>query len=223
MFDFYPLYVAASDGRTLLGRAHSIADEPAANDALQFLATGFARGYFPLAPPDPDLFVQGRTGMRFIGPWGITYLQRAAVHHFRVGYVPVPVPAAHARDVYSFADEKNIAIFATTRHPGEAWAFVKFMTSRAGDLTLLEMTSQIPLRRDLMHDPAYAAFFASHPDVATFARQAEHVVPLDDFPHVVQLLDYVSRQYEASAMYGIITPRAAIDNVASYLNTVDGL
>ncbi|GAC1427298.1 MAG: extracellular solute-binding protein [Candidatus Velthaea sp.] len=223
MFDFYPLYAAASDGRTLLDRTHAIADRRAANDALQFLATGFKRGYFPLAAPQPDLFLEGRVGMRFIGPWGISYLERAAVHRFRFGFVPVPAPTAQRRNGFTFSDQKNISIFSTSRHPGEAWEFVKYITTKSADRTLLEMTSQIPLRRNLTHDPAYADYFARHPAVATFARQAAHVVPLDDSPHIVQILDFLSRQYEASAMYGIITPELGLSNTAEYLARVDRL
>lgn len=222
MFDFYPLYTAASDGRTLLDGNHALADRRAANDAMQFLAMGFRQGYFPLAAPQPDLFLQGRVGMRFIGPWGISYLERAAVHRFRFAFVPIPTPTAKPSE-FTFSDQKNIAIFSTTRHPNEAWAFVKYITTRAADRTLLEMTSQIPLRRDLVHDPAFTDYFAHHPLVTAFARQGARVVPLDDTPHIVQILDYLSRQYEASAMYGIITPERGIANTADYLVRVDRL
>lgn len=223
MFDFFPLYAAASGGHTLLDAHGAIADPNAANAALDLLATAFRRGYFPLASPQPDLFLEGRTGMRFIGPWGISYLERAAVHRFHFAFAPVPTPMATTRDPYTFSDQKNIAIFATTKHPDEAWQYVQYLTSARADRTLLEMTSQIPLRRGLTGDSAFRDYFAMHPLVAAFAHQAEHVIPLDDSPHIVQLLDYLSRQYEASAMYGIIPARQAVANTEQYLSRVDQL
>lgn len=223
MFDFYPLYVAASHGRTLLDGVHEIGSTAAAASTLQFFATGFARGYFPRAAPQPDLFLAGRVAMRFVGPWGIRYFERASVHRFRFDFVPLPVAHSWEAAPYTFADQKNIAIFATTRHPNEAWAFVKFLTTRSADRTLLELTDQIPLRRDLERDPAFTDFFRHHPLVAPFARQSAHVVPLDDSPHIVQILDYFSQQYEASAIYGLISPVAAVRNTADYLAQIDRL
>ncbi len=223
MFDFYPLYAAASHGRTLLDRTQALADRGAAVAALRFFAEGFARGYFPRAAPQPDLFLGNRVAMRMVGPWGIRYFERARVHAFRFGFAPLPVAETGADTPYTFADQKNIAIFATTRYPVQAWAFVRFLTSKAADRTLLEMTDQIPLRRDVARDPAFATFFARHPLVATFARQSARVVPLDDSPHIVQIFDYLSQQYEASAIYGLIRPEAAASATADYLADIDGL
>jgi len=223
MFDFYPLYTAASNGRTLLDRRHRLADRVAAAGVVRFFGEGFARGYFPRAGPQPDLFLAGRVAMRMVGPWGIRYFERASVRRFRFGFAPLPRPGAKADMPYTFADQKNIAIFSTTRHAAQAWAFVKYLTTRAADRTLLEMTDQIPLRHDVAHDPAFSAFFAAHPLVAAFARQSARVLPLDDSPHIVQILDYLSQQYEASAMYGLLPPEAAVDDTADYVANVDRL
>lgn len=223
MFDFYPLYVAASHGATLLDGAHGIGSTAAAASTFGFFAAGFAHGYFPRAAPQPDLFLAGRAGMRFIGPWGIRYFERASVRRFRFDFAPLPVAGNRDASPFTFADQKNIAIFSTTRHPNEAWAFVKFLTTKNADRTLLELTDQIPLRRNLARDPAFADFFRRHPLVAPFARQSAHVVPLDDSPHIVQILDYLSQQYEASAIYGLISPTTAVHNTADYLAKIDRL
>jgi multiple sugar transport system substrate-binding protein len=58
---------------------------------------------------------------------------------FEYDFVPLPVPDFYTgKEVWTYSDPKNIGIFQTTRHPEEAWEFVKFLLSPENDAMFLE-------------------------------------------------------------------------------------
>src|SRR5690606_26005108 len=109
--------------------------------------------------------LSGRIATEFTGPWQLGWLEENAPADFDYGFAPLPLPDDYRGEAYTFGDFKNIAIFANTRYPQEAWAFAKFLVSRQADLLLLEMTKQIPVRVGLLSDSLFADFFDRNPMV----------------------------------------------------------
>ncbi|MEZ4763360.1 MAG: extracellular solute-binding protein [Calditrichia bacterium] len=64
----------------------------------------------------------------------------------------MPVPDDHSGAAYTYGDPKNLVIFNTCPNPRKAWEFVKFLTNRENDLRLLELTNQLPRRKNLFED-----------------------------------------------------------------------
>jgi multiple sugar transport system substrate-binding protein len=213
LFDFYPFYAAATGGRTLLSDDKALFDGPGGVAAMTFFRDGFRKRYFPMLGFSGNIFLEGKVAMDIAGPWAIKYYRRLKPD-FEFDFAPIPVPDGHKGPAYTYGDPKNIAIFATTKHPEQAWEFVKFLISKEADLKLLELTNQIPMREDLAADPFYGGFFAKNPLLKKAARQAQHVVPTDDSPHLVQILDILSGQFEAGAAYGVITPEKSLETAA---------
>jgi multiple sugar transport system substrate-binding protein len=58
------------------------------------------------------------------------------------------VPDDHTGPVYTYADPKNMVVFNTCKAPQAAWAFIKTMIDKSGDLQLLEVTGQLPRRKN---------------------------------------------------------------------------
>ncbi|GAG19340.1 unnamed protein product, partial [marine sediment metagenome] len=201
LFDFYPFYAAATGGRTLLENGKAVFNNEGGVTVMRFFREGFKKRYFPMLGFSGDIFLDGKTAMNAVGPWAIKYYQRIRPD-FEFDFAPIPVPDGHKGPVYTYGDPKNIVIFATTKHPDESWEFIKFLISRKADLKLLEITNQIPTRRNVANDPYFKGFFRKNPLLRKVAAQADYVVPMDESPHLTQILDIISRQFEASAVYG---------------------
>ena len=211
-YDFFPFYIAASHGRTLLRTGEPDFGNQAAVDVFGFFQECYRRNFFPhtfFQGGDPFLLEKKAT--HFAGPWEIATL-RSQAPRIRYGVSPLPVPDGHTGPVYTYGDYKNIAIFGTTKHPREAWEFVRYLLREDHDLLLLNVTDQVPVRGDLLTNPLFAGYFERNPMMRTFARQAVYTRGVDASPDFKEILDAISQEYEACAVYGRITPAEAVDD-----------
>src|ERR1041384_4463528 len=215
LFDFYPFYIAASGG-AMLFRGDEIAFEnQAAVDVFQFFRDCYANHYFPRTFfQGGDPFNLEIKATHFAGPWNVAQIEKFAPR-VEFGVVPLPVPDSHTGPVHTYGDYKNIAIFSTTRHPKEAWEFVKFLVSPAHDLMLLRIANQIPVRGDLLANPLFAGYFAKNPIMVSFAQQAPYTRSLDAAPDMREIFDGLSQEYESCAVYGRKTPQEAVRDAVS--------
>jgi len=225
-YDFYPLYLASSGGRTLLSRDSAgrddhdrvVFDNEAAVAAMEVLRQGFAEALLPRAnfTQGRDPFADGTVAMKIIGPWFIAELEDIRRPELRYDVVPVPMADGAREDQrYAFADLRSIAIFSTTRHPDAAARFVAFLTSPEADRLLIEEASQLPYRRALASDARFARSLARWPTLATYATHVERTRDLDVDPDVVEIFDVLSEAYEAGAIYGTVPVRQAIAQAAA--------
>ncbi len=221
-FDVYPLYVAASGGKTLFDDQGALAiDTTAMADVMGFFQTLYARGDYPRSTLQGNAFAQQRIATEFTGPWTVGWLAENAPE-VPVDFAPVPVPDGTPLGdgpPVTYGDYKNIALFATTRHPREAWAFAQFLVSPEADRLLLETTRQIPIRRGLLDDPALAAFFSANPAMRRFAEQAVATRGVDAVPNLPETLDAVAQGYER-AVYGIETPAQVVRSVTDRIEVL---
>ena len=122
--------------------------------------------------------------------------------------------------MYTYGNYKNIAVFSTTRHPHEAWEFVKYLVTPRHDLMLLRLTDQLPLRGDLLSNPLFAGYFAGRPAMVTFARQVPLTRGDDAVPDLKEILDAISQAYEKCAVYGRMTPAQAVHDAAQRVQMI---
>jgi multiple sugar transport system substrate-binding protein len=217
-YDFYPLYLAGSGGRTLVRDGKVTFDNEAAVAAMELLRRGFAEGVLPRAnfALGRDPFASGTVALKLIGPWFVRELEEMKTAGLRYDVVPVPAPVGIApADRYAFADLRSIAIFSTTRHPDAAARFVAYLTSVEADRMLIEEASQLPYRRALAGDPRFTTSLARWPTLATYAGYVERTRDLDLDPDIVEIFDSLSEAYEASAIYGVVPVRVALTKAAT--------
>ena len=220
LFDFYPFYIAATSGQTLVKNNKVIFNNQGAIDAMNFFYTGFKNKWFPKATFIGDSFLDGKVGMQVTGPWAISYFNEFKKPDFEFNFTPIPVPDNHKGPSYTYGDPKNMVIFSTCKNPQAAWKFVKFMISEKADYKLFDICRQFPLRKNIARDPGYEKIFQKNPYMRIFARQLDHIAMVDDNPNLVQILDYISQQYEACAIYNIIEPKKAIKMSADYAENI---
>lgn len=217
-YDFYPLYLASSGGRTLVENGKIVFDNAAAVSALEVLRHGFDEGVLPRSnfALGRDPFMDGTVAMKIIGPWFVKELDELKIHGLQ--YDVTPIPAADGTpegDRFAFADLRSIAIFTTTRHPEEAARFVAYLTSPAADRLLIEEASQLPYRRGLDSDPRFTASLKRWPTLSTYATYVERTRDIDLDPDVVEMFDLLSEAYEESAVYGKVPVKQALTKAAT--------
>lgn len=214
LFDFYPFYIAASGGRTLFEHGAVAFANRHAEQVMEFFQACYSKGLFPRTFfQGGDPFLLEKKATHFSGPWEIAALEKFAPQ-MDYGVAPLPVPDDHTGPVFTYGDFKNIAIFSNTKHPAEAWEFVKFLVQAEHDALLLEICNQIPVRGDLTENPLFAGYFGRRPAMRMFAEQARFTRGVDAAPDLKEILDAISQEYEACAVYGAKTPAEAIRSAA---------
>ena len=209
-FDFYAFSIACTQGKTLITDGKANLDRPESYQVMNFFRWNFSHGYFPRSIFQEDIFLNGQLAFHVTGPWMVSHVERYKQPNFEYGITPLVRPDGIAGPVYTYGDPKSIVIFSTTQHPQEAWAFVKFMTNRMNDLRLLEITSQLPLRKDLTLDPLYRDYFAEHPAGRLYAEQIPYVVGTDHTIYLQEIFDIISQEFDAACIYQAKTVDEAI-------------
>ena len=229
LFNFYPLYLAASDGAPIIttdagGKQRAAFNNQYAVGVFRFLQEVYRRNYFArerlTATRDP--FLAQRIATQFTGPWTVEFLEKFGEGKLAYSFYPMPVPDAHRGPVYTYGNPKQIVIFNTCRDPTAAWQFIRSMIDRPGDLRLLELTGQFPRRRAVDTDPFFAPFLQRNPRLLPFARQSQHVKGVDNCDKMVEVLDIISQEYEACVVFDKKTPEAAIADAAKAVDVLLG-
>ncbi|MEP6713539.1 MAG: extracellular solute-binding protein [Ferruginibacter sp.] len=224
LFNFYTLYLAASNGAPLIVNNKAAFNNKYAVQVFRFLQTLYTNDYFSrentAASSDP--FVIQTIATKWTGPWEISYLNNIPTRGFDFDYFLPIVPDDHTGPVYTYADPKNIVMFNTCSNPQAAWEFIKTLTNKNGDLQLLQTTGQLPRRKNLDSDPFYAAYFNQNPMMVPFAKEIPYVKGIDNCEVIVEVLDIISQEYEASVIYGKKTPEKAIADAEGAVNVLLG-
>ncbi|MDQ3784939.1 MAG: extracellular solute-binding protein [Actinomycetota bacterium] len=218
-FDYYPLFIAATDGQTALvedGQAQFASEEGLAV-AEDFWAPMYERGLAKKETYNGDAFADEKSAMAIVGPWAI------AVYGEAIEWGVAPVPTAEGispEQTYTFSDEKSIGMYSACENRGTAWEFLKFATSEANDGKLLELTGQMPLRPDLTS--TYADYFKENPEYQVFADQAERTVEVPVVPNSVEMWQEFRDAYSSSVIFGKESPSEALTTVAKSIESLIG-
>jgi len=224
LFNFYPMYLAASDGAPLIKDNKAAFNNPFAIGVFRFLQELYNRDYFSRqrmsASQDP--FVMERVATLFTGPWQVPYLNKFKPDHLEFGFYSMLVPDGHEGPVYTSGDPKNIVVFNTCDDPQTAWDFIKTMIDKPGDLSLMELTGQFPQRKNLSTDPYFADFISANPKLEVFAHQVDYIKGVDNHELIVEVFDIISQEYEACVIYNKKTPEKALADAEKAVNVLIG-
>lgn len=224
-FNFYPLYLAASGGGSLVKDNKAAFNNEHAVDVFRFLQKLYINNYFSKErlSAGQDRFISENILTKWTGPWEIAHVEKFKKREdFEFDFFPMQVPDDHEGPVYTYADPKNIVIFNTCQNPQAAWEFVKTLIDREGDRTFLEMSGQLPRRQNLEQDSTFADYFSKNPKAVAFAKQANYVKGVDNCEVIVEVFDIISQEYEACVIYNKKTPEKAIEDAARAVNVLLG-
>ncbi|MBD2757512.1 extracellular solute-binding protein [Spirosoma validum] len=227
LFNFYPLYLAASNGAPLIANNRGRPSRAAFNnkyaiEVFRFLQNLYKKEYFARerlsATRNP--FLSQRIATQFTGPWTVEFVEKFKDPGFEYNTYPMPVPDNHQGPTYTYGDPKNIVIFNTCRDPQAAWEFVRTLVDKPGDLQLMELTGQFPRRRNVDTDPYFASFLTKNPRLRPFAQQTRYIKGVDNSEVIVEVFDIISQEYEACVIFNKKTPEAAIADAAKAVDVL---
>jgi len=215
-FDFYPLYLAASDGAPLVKENKAVFNNEYGVAVFKFLRTLYKKNYFSKEQLSArqDVFLSEIIATRFTGPWEIAHADKFKPKGFEYNFSCIPVPDDHKGPVYTYGDPKNIVIFKTCKKPQAAWEYVKTLIDRDGDLKLLQLTNQLPRRKNISTISFFSSYFEQNPKMKIFANQSKYVIGTDASPVLKEVFDLISQEYEACVIYGMKTPEQAVKDAS---------
>ncbi|MCK5134936.1 MAG: extracellular solute-binding protein [Bacteroidales bacterium] len=224
LFNFYTLYIAASDGLPLIEDNRAFFNNEYAIEVFRFLQEIYKQNYFSKEQQSAgqDPFLAGKIATKFTGPWEIEYLERYKSEGFEYDFFPIIVPDKHKGPIYTYCDPKSIVIFSTCSAPQLAFEFIKTMVDEKGDLLFLQTTKQLPRRRGLDSIKAYENFFNSNQRLKVFAEQAKYIRGIDNCEVITEVLDVISQEYEACVIYNMKEPERAIADAEKAVNIILG-
>ncbi|WP_223623022.1 extracellular solute-binding protein [Microbacterium sp. EST19A] len=194
-FDYYPLYLAETDGTMLVEDGKATIDSDAGREVAEFWATIYKDKLAPNEAATDDAMSSGTTAMQLAGPWAIpSYAETVDV-----GFMPVPTSDGRENPV-TFADSKSVSMFTACENQGTAWEFLKFSTTVENDGALLEATGQMPMRTDLTG--TFADYFEANPNYVSFAEQAEATADVPSIPNSVEAWQAFRDAYSPAVIFG---------------------
>ncbi|MFA3784091.1 extracellular solute-binding protein [Melioribacteraceae bacterium 4301-Me] len=220
LFDFYPLYLAASNGAPLVKNNKAVFNNEAAKKVFDFLRKLYKNNYFPKERLSvrQDVFLDGIIATRFTGPWEIPHTEKFKPEGFNYNFTNMLVPDNHEGPVYTYGDPKNIVIFKKCPNPNLALRFLMFALDEENDLKFLEITNQLPHRKNLDTNPKYLSYFSRNPKMKIFASEVKYVKGTDQSPQLREVFDLISQEYEACVIYGKKTPEEALNDAEKAVN-----
>ncbi|MBT2483943.1 MULTISPECIES: extracellular solute-binding protein [unclassified Microbacterium] len=193
-FDFYPLYLAETDGTMLVEDGKTTVDSDAGRTVAEFWATIYEEKLAPNEAATDDAMSAGTTAMQLAGPWAIpSYAETVDV-----GFMPVPTSDGRENPI-TFADSKSVSMFTACENQATAWEFLQFSTSVENDGEFLELTGQMPMRTDLTE--TYADYFESNPNYVAFAEQAEATADVPSIPNSVEAWQAFRDEYSPAVIF----------------------
>lgn len=220
LFDYYPLYLAASGGKPLIKNDKAVFNNKYSLQVFNFLRTLYKNNYFSRErlSAQQDIFLSGIIASRFTGPWDIVHTKKFAPKGFKFNFTTIPVPDSTDKVPYTYCDPKNIVIFNTCEYPKIAWEFLKFYLNAKNEKKFLEITNQLPRRKDLLTNPVFDEYFNKNPMMMKFAQQAKRIRGIEQALYLKEVFDIISQEYEASVIYGVKSTKQALMDAEKAVN-----
>ena len=114
-------------------------------DALQFYQDLYHKHKVAVVELPPDPFVSGHLAMSVMGSWTLADFEKN-FPEFKLGedFGVAPLP----KETYQVTPNGGWALGISTKskHPEQAWEFIKYVTSFEGSMKYVEMTGDLPAR-----------------------------------------------------------------------------
>jgi len=151
-----------------------------------------------------SLFGQDRIGMWVNGPWFVaTVLKAYPDVELRIA----PLPTVEGAIPGSVTSGTTLAIGSTTKHPDEAWQFIRFLTKRENLLRWGEAGGFVPPLRDTS-----GAKYLEEAPLSVFVEmeQLPNTFQVGNLPHAYEILRVLGNAIQ-SVLLGQLDPQSALE------------
>lgn len=159
-------------------------------------------------------FESQKMAMAFMGSWDLPHLRDLAFD-----WAVAPMPAGSVKRVSPLGGE-TLVVFRQTKHPKEAWEFLRWFISPAVQEQWSKDSGYLPIRKSVLQSPSYRAFLDKDPAFKVFAEEVPYgyAEPLL-LPNTDQIDLVVSTALER-AVRRVATPKQALDEAAVKCNAI---
>ncbi len=138
--------VSTDHTKTLVG-------DPPARNAWTYIQSLFTDGVMPRPSTSGeyggDLFQTKMAAMTTIGHWAVPGYVQAGI---KFGVAPMPKGPAGR---YTSVNSAGFVVSKDSKHPDQAWKFIQFALSEAGQKRLAQLGFAIPVLKTVANSPAY--------------------------------------------------------------------
>ena len=169
---------------------------------------GFGGGEAPL--------LSGRVALGFAGPWKLAEYGRSGM---RLGLAPL----FRGKERAQISTPNSNGVYSGSAHPEEAWAFCRFIASRAGQEIVARHGGGVPALRSVAASPAFTRPRFGFRNFQAFAADLEYAEPFVMFPtkSMVDALDRVTGDLRREPE---VTPTVAAARLQRLITkAIDGL
>jgi multiple sugar transport system substrate-binding protein len=172
-----PVLFGMQSGATLLADSGSRAAfrEPAFRRAFTFYADLFRDSLAP-ALSNSEIanmyqeFDRGTFAMVITGPWNLGEFRRRLPEDRQHTWSTAPLPGPDGPGL-SFAGGSSLVCFRRSRHPGEAWRLIEYLSAPERQLRFYALSGDLPARRAAWADTA----LTGDPRIRAFGEQLMRV------------------------------------------------
>ncbi|MHB8581328.1 MAG: ABC transporter substrate-binding protein [Ignavibacteriaceae bacterium] len=161
-------------------------------------------------------FASQHLAMAMDGPWD---LPRFADLLKNLDWAFAPLPAGPVKKATIVGGE-YLTIFKQSKHPKEAWEFIKWMIKPETQAMWAMKSGYLPIRRDVLKIPAFQEYLKKNPNYKVFVDEL-------DYGQAQRSIDYgglqITRNLAESleeATTGKIDPKKALDESAAKSNKI---
>jgi ABC-type glycerol-3-phosphate transport system substrate-binding protein len=160
-------------------------------------------------------FASGHLAMVLDGPWNLPRYREMK----NVDWAVAPLPAGPVKRATYIAGE-HLAIFRQSRHPADAWKFVKWILKPEIQALFSMKSGYLPVRGSVLHLKEYREFLARDPALKAFVDQlswGQGRQPIDY--HRLEINRYLAEAIEKATL-GKMDPKTVLDEAAAKSNVL---
>ena len=211
-FDFIAYYYAASNGQPYIANGKAVFDNAAGLKVAAFMDTMYRQGWTAADFDSEEPLVSGLVAGASHGPWDIgrfEHMYPDTMKHIVIG--PMLTDATSVTQTATFADSKGIVLFKNSKVKDQAFAFIAWVLGNDQlNLLWLEKTGMMPARADLLTNPVFKPYFASHPMAKIYADYVNVAVPPALNENTIDIQKAMSLQLVGALANGTKTPAVAL-------------
>jgi multiple sugar transport system substrate-binding protein len=211
-FDFIAYYYAASNGQPYIANGKAVFDNAAGLKVAVFMDTMYKQGWTAGDFDSEEPLVSGLVAGASHGPWDIgrfEHMYPDTMKHIVIG--PMLTDATSVTLTATFADSKGIVLFKNSKVKDQAFAFIAWVLGNDQlNLLWLEKTGMMPARADLLTNPVFKPYFASHPMAKIYADYVNVAVPPALNENTIDIQKAMSLQLVGALANGTKTPAVAL-------------
>jgi len=158
-------------------------------------------------------FFSQHLAMVMDGPWNLPRYRKLK----NVAWAVAPLPAGPVKHATYLAGE-HLAIFKQSRHPQEAWKFVKWILKPEIQAMFSIKSGYLPVRKSVLHLKSYQDYLNTDPALKVFVEQMPYGQarePIDFYR--LEINQTIAEAVEKS-LAGGMDPKTALDEAAEKSN-----